>query len=57
MRWRGREPSPDLVLLDADPLSDIRNARRIYQVIMDGVIYDPDQIMEGLRWSITSGRV
>lgn len=30
----------DLVLLDADPLADIRNLRRIVQVIKDGGIYE-----------------
>ena len=31
----------DLVLLDADPLSDIRNTRRIAIVVMGGRVYDP----------------
>ncbi|GAG04508.1 unnamed protein product [marine sediment metagenome] len=30
----------DLVLLDADPLADIRNTRRIDTVIADGRLYD-----------------
>jgi len=30
----------DLVLLDADPLADIRNTRRVAQVIRGGAIYD-----------------
>jgi imidazolonepropionase-like amidohydrolase len=31
----------DLVILDANPLEDIRNVRRIYRVIKSGVAYDP----------------
>ena len=30
----------DIVILDADPLRDIRNARKIYKVIKNGVILD-----------------
>jgi len=30
----------DLVILDADPLRDIRNARKIFKVIKNGVILD-----------------
>jgi imidazolonepropionase-like amidohydrolase len=31
----------DVLLLDADPLADIRNTRRIYRVIRGGTIYQP----------------
>ena len=31
----------DLVVLDADPLADIRNTRRIHLVMKDGRLYDP----------------
>ena len=31
----------DMVLLDADPLADITNTRRIWRVIKDGVVLDP----------------
>lgn len=31
----------DLVILDADPLADIRNARKIYRVIKGGRVFDP----------------
>jgi imidazolonepropionase-like amidohydrolase len=31
----------DLLLLDADPLADIRNLRRINRVVKDGRVYDP----------------
>jgi adenine deaminase len=30
----------DLVLLDADPLADIRNTRRIHAVVVDGRLLD-----------------
>ncbi len=34
----------DLVILDADPLADIRNIRRIHRVMKGGVLYDPAQL-------------
>lgn len=34
----------DLVLLDANPLADIRNARRIRAVLMGGRLYDRDRL-------------
>ena len=36
----------DLVILDADPLSDIRNITKIHRVIKGGVIYDPIQLLQ-----------
>jgi imidazolonepropionase-like amidohydrolase len=35
----------DMVLLDADPLSDIRNTRRIHRVIKDGLVHDPAELL------------
>jgi imidazolonepropionase-like amidohydrolase len=35
----------DLVVLDADPLVDIRNVTRLHRVIKDGVIYDPAELL------------
>ena len=35
----------DLVLLDANPISDIRNSRRIGRVIRDGASLDPKQTL------------
>ena len=35
----------DMVILGADPLSNIRNTRRIWRVIKGGVVLDPDEIM------------
>ena len=37
----------DLVLLDADPLADIRNTRRVSAVVMDGV-YFPKEALQGV---------
>lgn len=37
----------DLVLLDADPLADIRNTHRIHRVVKDGQVYDPAEILAG----------
>src|SRR5207245_950444 len=39
----------DLLLLTADPLADIRNIRRIEQVIARGAVYGPDKLLRGLR--------
>ena len=42
----------DLVLLDADPLQDIRNTRRIAAVVVRGAVYDAQgikQILEAVR--------
>lgn len=36
----------DLVILEADPLDDIRNARRISQVIKGGQVFDRDTLLE-----------
>jgi imidazolonepropionase-like amidohydrolase len=34
----------DIVILDAYPLDDIRNSRRVYRVMKGGVVYDPAQV-------------
>lgn len=39
----------DLVILDADPLADTGNLGRIYRVIKDGVVYDPQSLMDSIR--------
>ena len=39
----------DLVILDADPLADSGNLGRIYRVIKNGVIYDPQALMDSIR--------
>ena len=35
----------DLVMLDANPLEDIRNVIRVYRVIKGGEVYDPAQLL------------
>ncbi len=39
----------DLIILDANPLVDIRNTRRIWQVVHDGRIVDRHAILEMVR--------
>jgi len=39
----------DLVILDADPLSDIRNTRKIWQVIQSGRLVDRPAIRQTIR--------
>ena len=39
----------DLVLLDGDPLADIRNTRRIWQVVQDGRVVDRPAILKAIR--------
>jgi len=39
----------DLVLLDADPLADIRNTRRIWQVMQGGHLVDRPAILKAVR--------
>lgn len=36
----------DLVILDADPLADIRNIRRINRVVKSGVVYNPAELLQ-----------
>ncbi len=38
----------DFVVLDADPLADIRNASRVSLVVKDGTARDPDEVLAGL---------
>jgi imidazolonepropionase-like amidohydrolase len=35
----------DLLILDADPLQNISNARRIYRVLKGDQIYDPQELL------------
>jgi imidazolonepropionase-like amidohydrolase len=35
----------DFVVLDANPLDDIRNLRRVHRVVKSGTVYDPRQIL------------
>jgi imidazolonepropionase-like amidohydrolase len=38
--------SADLVLLDADPLADIRNTRKIALVIRSGIVCEPRELLK-----------
>jgi hypothetical protein len=40
----------DMVLLDADPLVDIHNTRRILKIIADGAIYDSAPLWESVEF-------
>ena len=44
----------DLVILDADPLADIKNTRKIHKVIREGAISDPDVLLKAVRSQINS---
>ena len=35
---------PDLVILDANPLKDIRNTQSIWRVVKGGSLFDPDML-------------
>jgi imidazolonepropionase-like amidohydrolase len=37
----------DFVVLDADPLVDIRNVTRLHRVVKEGVIFDPVKLLAG----------
>jgi len=39
----------DLVILDADPLADIHNTRRIWQVVQNGRIVDRPGILKVIK--------
>ena len=36
----------DLLILDGDPLADIRNITKIHRVVKGGLIYDPIQLLQ-----------
>ncbi len=39
----------DLVILDADPLTDVMNLSHVYRTIKGGVVYDPKELMESIH--------
>jgi imidazolonepropionase-like amidohydrolase len=41
--------SADLLILDADPLADIANVKRIHRVVKGGIVYEPARLLEGFR--------
>lgn len=49
----------DLVVLDGDPLADIRNTRRIFMVLADGRVYDRaarESLIAGVKQAAKVGR-
>lgn len=40
----------DMVLLDADPLADIHNTRRVYKTIFGGAVYDPSPLWTAVEF-------
>jgi imidazolonepropionase-like amidohydrolase len=40
----------DLLILDANPLEDVGNVRRIHRVIKGGVVHDPAQLLSAVRF-------
>ena len=36
----------DIVLLDSDPLTDIRNTQKIWRVVKNGWLFDPQKLAE-----------
>jgi imidazolonepropionase-like amidohydrolase len=39
----------DLVILEADPLTNIRNIKRIYRVVKSGVVYDSAELLQNAK--------
>ncbi len=38
----------DFVVLNSDPLKDIKNVRSVYRVVKGGVVYDPEELLKPL---------
>ena len=38
------QSAADLVILDANPLADIRNIRRVHLVVAEGKVFQPDAL-------------
>lgn len=45
----------DLLVLDANPLEDVRNVRRIFRVIRGGTVHAPAQLLSGIRFTAPPG--
>ena len=39
----------DFVLLDADPTASVDNLSRVYRVVKDGTVYDPDALIRSIQ--------
>jgi imidazolonepropionase-like amidohydrolase len=42
----------DLIILEANPLDDLRNLHKLYRVIKGGVVYDPAELLRSSRYSL-----
>jgi imidazolonepropionase-like amidohydrolase len=42
----------DFVALDANPLDDISNVRKVFRVVKAGVVYDPAEVLSGYEGAI-----
>jgi imidazolonepropionase-like amidohydrolase len=42
----------DLVIIQGDPLDDIRNTRNVEAVVLEGTIYDPQELLDRARGQI-----
>jgi imidazolonepropionase-like amidohydrolase len=38
-----------LVILNANPLADIKNVRRIHRVLKSGIFYDPAELLQPIK--------
>jgi hypothetical protein len=43
------------VILDADPLADIRNTAKIYRVIHRGLVLDPKALLKSVHYDPDKG--
>ncbi|MGA7315276.1 MAG: amidohydrolase family protein [Silvibacterium sp.] len=41
----------DVLLLDADPLADIRNTRKVWRTVAGGAIYDPGPLWQSVQFT------
>jgi hypothetical protein len=48
---RKRTNFSDIVLLEANPLEDIKNTRAIWRVVKGGWVFDPDELRPRTRQS------
>jgi imidazolonepropionase-like amidohydrolase len=39
----------DLIIVNADPLIDLRNLHQVFRVIEDGIIYDPLELYQSAK--------
>ena len=42
----------DMVVLDANPLKDISNIRKVHRVIKGGLIYEPEKLLKPVEGKV-----